>query len=222
MHIAILGGAFDPPHLGHLAVATSACAHLCLDRVLWVPTPQSSHKLAAADPAQRCQMVSLAIAPYDVFQLVALPQANRPNFGLWTFQYLTECFPQCDRWFWLLGLDTFQTLPHWYNIQALALQCCWVVAPRPSCPPPLEHPSPKAASTLTQSVEPDRVAVMAVVQRLAEQGLAIQWQPLPMPLLNISSTDIRQRCSDRRPIHHLVPEAIAQYIATHHLYSPDA
>ena len=149
---AILGGTFNPPHLGHLAVAAVALERAGLQQVIWVPAGQPHHRTIdrLTKLPHRLEMLRLAIAPYPAFSLstVECDRAS-PSYAVHTLLKLQRQYP-ASHWYWIIGLDAFQTLPRWYRRLELIPQCTWLVAPRPINPSQaksaqtgqLTHPQP--------------------------------------------------------------------------------
>ncbi|MBD2055202.1 nicotinate (nicotinamide) nucleotide adenylyltransferase [Oculatella sp. FACHB-28] len=198
--LAILGGSFNPIHQGHLLMAEMARKQVNLDQVIWVPAQCPPHKqsIELADFQHRVEMVKRAIASYPVFCLSTVDQ-NRTgtSYAINTLLDLQTCYPN-SQWYWIVGLDAFASLPRWYRRQELAANCSWLVAPRAG--------------------QPAEVIGHQVVQQLAAQSIKIDWQILQMPLVEISSSLVRQYCRDRRSLQDLVPESVENYILAHSLY----
>ncbi|HEY9816369.1 MAG TPA: nicotinate (nicotinamide) nucleotide adenylyltransferase [Candidatus Obscuribacterales bacterium] len=210
--LALLGGAFNPPHWGHLQLAQAAYDQGHVDQVLWVPSYSPPHKSDPALPSwqQRMQLVELAIAPYPQFHLWHPPNLPPPRYGVDLLHTLQQQYAPQTQWVWIVGSDTFQTLPRWYRVLEVAPKCDWLVAPRlgdPSGEDSAVHPQ-----QLCQQVGEQ------VAQILRDQEVDLTWRCLDMPVIPMSSTDIRQRCRDRQPIDHLVPGAIATYLNDQPLY----
>lgn len=202
---AILGGTFNPVHWGHLLLAETALNQLALDQVIWVPAYRPLHKSALdlADFEQRLKMVELAIASHPDFAVSAVEQ-NFPGspYAINTFLNLQALHP-LTLWYWVIGWDAFQSLPHWYRWQELVDRCVWLVAPR--------WENPAMAQWNTSGCE-------QIGQKMAGEGIHLQWQILNMPAVGISSGLIRQYCGDRRSIRYLVPETVRHYILEQELY----
>lgn len=195
--IGILGGSFDPVHWGHLQVAQQAMRQVSLRQVIWVPSGSPPHKpIGMAHFSHRTAMIRAAIAHSPAFS-VSEVEANSVglSYAIETFLHLQAQHPGAE-WYWILGADTFQTLPRWYRWTELAQSCQWLVAPRSST---------------------HEASVQATVQ-LAERRVMVHWQWLDMPFVDLSSRQIRQRCQMGQPIAGLVPDAVQQYIAQHRLY----
>ncbi|NJK72518.1 MAG: nicotinate-nucleotide adenylyltransferase [Synechococcaceae cyanobacterium SM2_3_60] len=192
--VGILGGSFNPVHLGHLVIAEQARQQANLDRVLWLPNGQPPHKQLApgASSADRWQMVNLAIATTDQFSASDL-EITRPgySYAVDTLTHLRQTQPDIH-WHWIIGADALKDLPQWHRASELAGLCDWIVAPR------LDNLS----------------TIMANIT----QTLALKSQTLEMPVLDLSSTLIREFVAQGRSIRYLVPETIATYIQTHQLY----
>ncbi|HEY9628514.1 MAG TPA: nicotinate-nucleotide adenylyltransferase [Coleofasciculaceae cyanobacterium] len=200
---AVLGGTFNPIHLGHLLIAETALNQLALDQVIWVPTYRPLYKSAKAllNFEDRLEMVKLAIASHPSFA-VSTVERNQPDsaYAVDTFLSLQDAH-SASQWYWIVGLDAFLTLPRWYRRQELLARCIWLVAPR------LDTPSTNLLYLCEQ-----------VAQKVAEEAIELKWQILDMPNLEISSQLIRKYCSDRRSIRYLVPEAVRDYILQKNLY----
>ncbi len=206
--LAILGGTFNPVHLGHLILAETAFNQLELDHVIWVPTHVPPHK-ATADVLEfqhRLEMVERAIAPHPAFQCATTADLSPgSSYAIDTLTALKAQFPE-SQWYWILGLDAFQALPRWYHRHELASQCCWLIAPR------------QVHASRTSAAPDLHLLCQAVAAQLQAQAISIQWQLLSMPIVEISSSLIRQYCRDRRSIRYLVPESVRIYISAYHLY----
>ncbi|MEH2398271.1 nicotinate (nicotinamide) nucleotide adenylyltransferase [Nostoc sp.] len=201
--LAIFGGTFDPIHWGHLLVAETAMQEVSLEKVIWVPSLNPPHKEAALFE-HRVEMLQLAIKDNPAFT-VSLVEANRSgtSYAINTLIDLSASYLN-THWYWIVGLDTFQTLPRWYRGHELAQMCDWLIAPRLL-----------GGETITQS----KLICKQVDQQLREQSYTIHWQFLNIPLVGVSSSLIRKFCRDRQSIRYLVPESVRSYITNNNLYS---
>ncbi|MBW4658392.1 MAG: nicotinate (nicotinamide) nucleotide adenylyltransferase [Drouetiella hepatica Uher 2000/2452] len=211
---AVLGGTFNPIHLGHLLMAETALNQLALEQVIWVPTYRPLYKSSAelVGFKHRLEMLKLAIAFHPSFVVSAIEQnfftveqiQPHSSYAVDTFLALKDIHA-ASQWYWIVGLDTFLTLPYWYRRQELLPHCIWLVAPR-----------------LEASVEKDLIKTQAlceqVAQKMAAEAIALNWQILDMPQISLSSQLIRQYCRDRRSIRYLVLDAVRDYILQHNLY----
>jgi nicotinate-nucleotide adenylyltransferase len=197
--LAIFGGTFDPVHNGHLALARAALSLFELQAVFWVPTQHPPHKSQGITSSQhRTAMVRAAIAPYPHFHLG--PQTTTFRYAIDTFTHLQTLHPDSE-WYWLLGSDTFRTLPRWYRRHQLLPAITWLVFPR----------STNTSNPLESNGEP-------TIRQLHSQGIPLRWHLISASIPPISSTQIRQAYHQSQPLSHHLPEAVVTYITTHKLY----
>jgi len=213
--VAILGGTFDPVHWGHLLIAQTALSQLNLTQVIWVPDCLSPHKQACSYGHRR-SMVEQAITDNPNFILSPVETVDaKPNYAIKTLTELQDTYSDCQ-WYWIIGIDAFQTLPHWYRREAVIPACNWLVAPRPIATTRFHFTKSERTQPLADSQS--SWLCQQVAQQLASQDISIHWQLLQMPAVGISSTLIRQYCRQHRSIRYLVPEAVRAYITDHNLY----
>lgn len=195
--IGVLGGTFDPIHHAHLVAAQEVLHALALDCVLFVPAGDPPHKpgqpISAAH--HRVAMVRLAIAGRPGFQL-SLVDVERPgpHYTVQTLSILRERWGADTRFFFIVGTDSLAELSTWRRPEGIVALADLAVVERPGAPVDLE----------------------ALEVRLP--GLGRHLHHVAMPLLQISSTDLRARVRDGRPIAFLVPPAVEDYIREHGLY----
>jgi nicotinate-nucleotide adenylyltransferase len=234
---AIFGGTFNPIHWGHLLIAETALDQEQLDQVIWVPSYHPPHRSTAnlTDVGHRIEMVKQAIAPHPSFTLSTVEREREgTSYAINTLNDLKHLYPDCQ-WYWIIGLDAFQSLPRWYRNQELAGQCGWLVVPRlltPDFGPPARENLTEAetASTVSDRDSSSDMPVTSsaasqiqsqcetVANQMHQRGTALSWKCLQMPLIEISSSLIRQYCRDRRSIRYLVPDPVLTYIKEHNLY----
>ena len=140
--IGLFGGTFDPPHLGHLILASEAYSQLGLDRLLWVLTPDPPHKQEQIiTPVEhRLAMVNLAIQDNPKFELsrVELDRPG-PHYTLDTVESIAEKYPEADITP-IIGGDSLRDLPTWHKPKELLYACHWVgVMRRPGEEPDLRE-----------------------------------------------------------------------------------
>ena len=196
MRVGILGGAFNPPHTGHLVCAQEALVQLELGKVLFVPVGQAPHRELAGDPGaeERLEMVELATAEDERFE-VSRVEIDRegPSYTADTLRALHEAAPD-DELFLILGGDQAATLAGWHEPdEVLAL----------------------ATVAVLERLSWSRQAIGIKLSRL-QGGRAIRY--LEMPIIQISSSAIRRRAAAGRPIRYLVPDKVAAYIEANGLY----
>lgn len=235
--LAIFGGTFNPVHWGHLLIAEAALTQFSLDAVIWVPTYQPPYKSASTlvEFHHRLAMVQQAIAPHPQFQFTAIEQTHStPSHAIDTYHSLCTLYPN-TQWYWIVGLDAFQSLPRWYQHQDFVSACHWLIAPRSIDASRVEPPLPEQPHLLQTacsqySPNPDsRIVIQprisAQCQQIAEALVApsqpIHWHLLEMPLNEISSSLIRLYCSRGRSIRYLVPDDVRDYILRWKLYQTD-
>ena len=194
--LGILGGAFDPPHVGHLILGEFARQQLDLDRVLYMPTGQPPHKqdqpVTAAE--HRLAMTKLAIAGNDAFAVsTADIERPAPHYTVTLLPSLKKRFSQAD-FVLVIGGDSLRDLPAWRQPQVIVQQWELAVLPRPD-----------------SHVDWD-------VLEAAAPGVRQATTLLDGPFVALSSTQIRRWVRDGRSMRYLMPEAIAQYIRQHALY----
>ncbi len=188
--IGLLGGTFDPVHRAHVALAHAALAALRLDEVRWMPAGQPWQKERQVTPAvHREAMVRLAIAGEPRFVLERMEiERAGPSYTLDTVRALAAAEPAAE-WVLIIGQDQYAGLHTWRDWQQLLGLVTLAVANRPG----------------------EQRPVAAEVQ-------AFTHRVVPLPMLDISSTDIRARVSQGRDIAQLVPPEVARYIESHGLY----
>ena len=188
--IGLFGGTFDPPHVAHVALARAALQTLALDAVRWIPAGQPWQKTRAVTPAaHRAAMVALAIADEPRFVLDRIEiERAGPSVTLDTVRALQAAVPDAQ-WTLLIGADQYASLHTWVGWPELLARVVLAVANRPGSAPPVH------ADVLRH---PHRV--------------------VPLPMLDVASTDIRARVAEGRPIDGLVPPEVARYIDRHNLY----
>lgn len=191
MNIGIYGGTFNPPHLGHLLLAQSAAEQLKLDVVLFVPAYVSPFKnnQEMLPAAQRCEMVELALSDNRKFKGEYWEALREEtSYSVDTVRYLSERHAE-DTLFLLMGEDTFRDFHLWKNPEVIAGLAHLCVAGRPGhAPGDAQHAFADSALRFT------------------------------MPLVDISSTDIRRRVAAGASIQYLVPWTVQIFIESQGLY----
>ena len=200
MNIGILGGTFDPIHIGHLVVAEEARTKLGLSEVLFVPAGQPWLKQARdiTPAAHRVEMVRRAIADNPYFKLSTLEVDHPgPSYTVDTLTLLQDQLSSQASLFFILGRDTLAELPLWKEPRKV-IQLCRLVVP------------PRLGSRDLRHLEE------------AIPGLLDKVIQLDMPVIGISSSGIRQRIAQGLPIRYLVPVEVEKYITEHKIYATSA
>jgi nicotinate-nucleotide adenylyltransferase len=199
MEIGILGGTFDPVHLGHLAMAEGVLGELGLEAVVFVPAgqPWLKEDRAISPAVHRVEMTRLAVAQNPYFQLSTVEiERPGPSYAVDTISELKGQYGDEARLFFILGWDALAELPLWKEPSQVLRLCRLVVIPRPGWPPPDLRP--------LEEVLPGSSRDIVLLER---------------PRVGISSTDIRRRVQEGQSIRHLVPGSVGRYIREHGLYT---
>jgi nicotinate-nucleotide adenylyltransferase len=212
--IGILGGTFDPVHYGHLRLAEEAGDALGLARVLLIPAALPNLRARPGTEAQhRLAMVRLAAA--DNPRLAVDDRELRREGTSYTVDTLADLRAEvgAERPLWLiLGADAFLRLPAWSRWLQLFDLAHIAVATRPGYPlDEAVRESAELAAQWSRRIAPDAGAVV-----LPACGAIVQ---LPIPLLEISASDLRARMSRGASVRYLLPPAVVDYIAAHRLYT---
>jgi nicotinate-nucleotide adenylyltransferase len=188
--LGIFGGSFDPVHSAHLALARLALAELQLDELVWVPAGQPWQKSRPLAPAQdRVAMLRLAMAGEPRFVLSTIElERSGPSYTLDTVRALQAERPAA-RWFLVIGQDQYAGFHTWHGWSELLARVTLAIAARPD-----------AGSEIDPKVR------------------AVAHEAVALPMMDVSSTDIRERIALGEGIAGVVPQAVAGYIARHHLY----
>jgi nicotinate-nucleotide adenylyltransferase len=198
MKIGVLGGTFDPVHLGHLEIAREARRTLNLKEFILVPAGQPPFKpdrLITASK-QRLKMLHLAVANAPDLHISTIEiERPGPSYTADTLAELKGRYGVDDELFFILGWDSLEQLPGWYQPSRIIAMCRLVAVPRPGRPRP--------------NLEELEARVPGVSRRLIF---------LEKPEIDISSSHIRELAARGEPIEHLVPGPVAQYIRAHKLY----
>ncbi len=199
MRIGILGGTFNPPHIGHLICAQEAHAQLALDRVVLMPAGIPPHKDIAADPGAqaRRELCRLAIGDDERFALSDL-ELGRPgrSYTVDTLRALHASDPQADLTF-IVGGDMARSLPTWREPEAVLALATLAVAER--------------AGAEREDIRGELRALGAAT--------AERVRFFDMPRVDVSSSLVRERVATGRPIRFLVPDAVAGAIAENGWYA---
>ena len=187
----VFGGTFDPPHLGHVAMARDVRLTERLTDVLWIPANRSPHKLShrLTTSELRSEMVLAAIEGLEGQEISDLElRREGPSYSVDTLRELRSERPQ-ERPVLILGSDQFETLGTW-----------------------------REATELSRLADVCVVARDGVDPAKMEAGLDVVWSMSSLRPVDISSSDIRNRRKDGRPYRSLVPEGVAKIIEREDLY----
>ncbi len=201
MRLGILGGTFDPVHYGHLLLAECAREQLRLDQVWFLPAATPPHKQLPdlTSVERRLEMLDLAAGGHPAL-IVSRSEADRGgvNYTVDTLAALDAEDPRRELFF-LMGADSLADLPNWREPARICELCVPVVVRRQGLEPDY--------SGLAPLVSPERLAL-------------IRQHQVEMPLVELSSRDIRARVAAGQSIRYRTPRAVEKYIETHQLYRP--
>ena len=196
--IGILGGTFDPPHVGHLWLATLATDAIGLDRVLFMPASQPPHKggRLVTTAADRLLMTRLAVAGDDALDLTIIEMERPgPSYTIDSVVELQRTYGTDASLFLLMAADSLAQIDTWRRPDELLDRIEWVVGPRPG------------------ATAPDR---SRLEQRFGARAARIHL--LEGPSLDVSSTQIRRRVASGQSIRYLVPRGVEELIIDRGLY----
>jgi nicotinate-nucleotide adenylyltransferase len=204
MRLGLFGGSFDPIHYGHLLLA-ECCREQCrLDRIVFLPNAVPPHKRdrVLTPGTMRLEMIELAIAGNEAFEASPYEvERGGINYTVNTLAYFHEQRPG-DEWFFLMGADMLYDLPSWRE----AARVCELATPVVVRRPGTNHG--------TGELSFDHLAGVAT----ASQIEAIRRHQVEMPLVELSSTDLRRRVAEGRTIRYQTPRSVEMFIATQNLY----
>ncbi len=195
MRIGILGGTFDPPHIGHLVIGDQARAQLGLDRVWFTPVGQPPHKSNTSLAEDRVAMTRLAIDDYEAFE-VCLVDVERPPppYTVHLVEELRRRWPEHEFWF-IIGADALIDMPRWQQPRRILELAQIAVAHRPRYRPHLDELE---------------VAIPGISK-------AIVW--VDTPLTDLASNDLQRRARLGLPLRYVVTREVSDYIHAHQLYA---
>ena len=191
-HLGLFGGSFDPPHLAHLIAAECAVEQFSLDRVLFIPAGLPPHKTdrRLASSGDRLAMTELAIQGNDRFAVDPLElERPGPSYTIDTLLQLRKRY-QPESLTLIIGADMLAIFPSWHRSEEILGLARVAVLPRPG-----------------------------TTAAMIPEGLSDRVTALKMPLIEISSTMIRERIQHGRSTRYLVPDAVGAYIKQHRLYT---
>jgi nicotinate-nucleotide adenylyltransferase len=197
LRLGILGGAFNPPHLGHLVCAQEALVQLALDRVIFVPTARPPHREIESDPGveARVEMCEAALADDERFEMSSAElEREGPSYTVDTLREMHAAAPD-DELFLILGGDQAAALPDW------------------------REPEEVLSLAVVAAVERAGFSRNSIAIQLGQLKGAQQVRYLDMPVIQVSSSVVRRRVAEGKPIRYLVPDPVLRYIKDHDLYA---
>jgi len=203
--ICLYGGTFDPVHLGHLHAAKSVCAALGLEQIRLVLSARPSHRGAqGASLAERWDMLEIACRG-DVRLVPDDREIRRvgPSFTVETLEAVRAEHPG-ETLSWVIGSDAYALLPSWHRWHDLPLLANLIVLQRPGYPLELDP-------EMREFTSAHRVPALGTV----DAGAVLI---LDLRMLEISAADVRSRIAAGKPVDHLLPKGVGNYIRKHSLY----
>ncbi len=196
--IGIMGGTFDPIHIGHLVIAEAVRNEYNLDQVLFIPasTPPHKQNLAVTSAIHRYIMTVMATYsnPYFFVSTIEMERSG-PSYTVDTILALMEQFGDQTEFYFIMGADSVQDLPTWNNAERLLELCSIIAAARPGCGGKIDD-------------------IIRHFGPIGQQRI----HRLATPELEISSTDIRERVKTGNSIKYIVPDSVENYIDKEGLY----
>ncbi len=197
MRIGVFGGTFDPPHLGHMILASEACDQLNLDKVLWVLTASPPHKrIQVISPVEvRLELLQTALSKADEFEISRVDMDRPgPHYALDTVRLLKEQYTD-DEIIYLMGGDSLRDLPIWYESEKFVEECSELGVMR--------RPGDEINVEIVKNSNPDIAKKIRFVEA---------------PLLEISSREIRERISSGRIFRYYLLEDVYKLIQKKRYY----
>lgn len=199
--IALFGGTFDPIHLGHTSVAAEAAKHIGAEKLIFIPakcSPLKSFTPCASDE-DRVAMIALAITGHKNFQLSDYElKRPQPSYTLQTVRQFQADYGSETSIYWLIGADSIDDLPHWYRIVVLIDECNLSTMYRAGCEPP----------------DFAKFKTLWGTERVEK----LQQNIIQTSLIDISSTEIRDKLAHGLDVTDMLHPAVADYIRKHKLY----
>lgn len=195
--IGIMGGTFDPVHMGHLACAEMAMDACALDAVIFMvaANPSLKQRQTTATPEERLEMVRLAVAGNDRFDVSDLElRRDGITYTSDTLKVLRAHYPQQVELAFIIGADSLTTLPHWHEADVVRKLAMIICVSRPG------------------HFDEDEL-----LQSCCAEGFDIEH--VSAPLLDISSSELRQRVGRGQSIRYLAPDAVCEFVRERGLYA---
>jgi nicotinate-nucleotide adenylyltransferase len=211
--VGIVGGTFDPIHAGHLSMAREAQRQLGLERVLLIPAGTPWQRTPEASAADRLAMARLAVGTAGAMTVDDREvRRKRPTYTLETLQELRAELGSDPTLWLILGADAFLNLPTWHRWEELFQYAHIAVACRPGYDLQSKEMAPALRERLSGRLGTD--PKMGSVPNRPIPPIAL----LDIPLLDISSTGVRNALRHRQPVGDLLPASVLDYIESHQLY----
>ena len=216
--LGLMGGTFNPPHLGHLQAAEEIAETFKLDKIYFIPSAWPPHKSASllVDYKHRLEMIQLAVSGHPTFRVYDLESTlSAPSYAVNTVKAFQSTTKPEDSTFFLVGLDSFMSLGQWHQFHELVATIPFIVMGRSG----IKSTCQEMWEMLRKDLDP-KVLWNPQTHIFSAEGIKpIFYQPRSS--LDISSTSLRARLEARSSVRYLVPEPVRIYIDQHGLYRPE-
>lgn len=194
MKIGIMGGTFNPIHNAHLLIAELAREEYGLERIIFVTGGNPPHKESNVSAEHRFKMTRLAIEDNEYFEDDDFEiKRSEKSYTLHTLKFLKDKYPE-DELFFIIGEDSLADLPKWYKTEEILELCSLLVFAR------------KSHKTF--------LGTLNKMRKKYKENI----YPISAPIIEISSTDIRNRIRDTKSIKYMVPDKVIEYVKEHRFY----
>lgn len=198
--VGILGGSFDPIHMGHLNIAKSACEEFVLDEVWFIPAGHSPNKdeTKMTSAVHRAKMTELAIKPYPNFRLSKIEmESTGTTYTYLTLTKLVELYPD-TKFYFIMGADSLDYMEKW------------------------KHPEIIAQKAIILAAVRDDMDVKRIQEKidLLQTLFEAEIYPVSGGKTDVSSTELRKQLYAEKNANLLLPKAVKEYIYKHKLYMP--
>lgn len=194
MKTGIMGGTFNPVHNAHLLIAEIAREEYGLDRIIFITGGNPPHKASNVSAEHRFEMTHLAIEDNEYFEDDDFEiKRSEKSYTLHTLRYLKDKYPE-DELFFIIGEDSLFDLPKWYKPKEILELCSLLVFARRS-----------------------HETLLGTLNKMREKYKGNIY-PISAPIMQMSSTDIRNRIRDTKTVRYMIPDRVLTYIKENHLY----
>lgn len=196
--VGILGGTFDPIHFGHLFIAENACKYFGLDKIIFIPTGIPPHKVLVnvSDKMHRLNMAELAIKGNANFEVSDIEVAKEEiSYTVDTMSVLKQKYADTD-FHYIVGADSLYEMVNWKSFRKLS----------------------KLIDIISINRMTTKFVDVAEVAKTITEKYNVEIHTLEMPIIEISSTEIRRRVKENMPIKYMLPDNVERYIKKNKLY----
>lgn len=194
--VGILGGTFDPIHIGHLMLAETARDYFQLDEVIFIPSGNSYMKENVTDKYKRADMVALAISDNPYFKLSYIEVEREGNtYSYETISRLKEENP-ANEYYFIVGADSVFSIEEWKHVDLLMQNCIIAAAVRKGY----------SMQELEEKINELKYRYRSDIRLFTAARI------------DISSTDIREKIENRHSVQYIIPDKVLRYMSQNHIY----